>query len=82
MTDLPTPQEYAERHKKAFRIAFDFLNAHFPPTWDNAWWEQTAKDAGLVSDENENEMLCMELLTAVISYLDKETKKRKREDNP
>lgn len=81
MSELPTPQGYVARHKKAFRTAFDFLNAHFPPTWDSVWWKKVAEDMCSASDENANEQLTEELLMAVFNYLEKEMKLRKVEEN-
>lgn len=77
---IPTPQAYAERHKKAFREAFDFLNAHFPPMHDADWWEGTTKDAEIASIRCEENKLAVCLLAAVWDYLDHESKLR-REDN-
>ena len=75
-----TPEEYAKSHQKAFRIAFDFLNSHFPPGMDDAWWEQAAKDVGRVSDESDNNDLAMELLNGVMNYLGHEYHKRRNQN--
>lgn len=71
-----TPEEYARMHQKAFRTAFDFLNAHFPPDTDPAWWENAARecsDASVAAGENK---LVIELLCAVMFYLGHEYKER------
>lgn len=72
-----TPEEYAIIHPKAFRCAFDFLNEHFPPEDDPAWWDKMAKDcsaASLAFGENE---LVIQLLCAVSNYIGKEYHKRR-----
>jgi hypothetical protein len=71
-----TPEEYAKAHQKAFRIAFDFLNTHFPPGEDDEWWIQSAKDVGIASDSSGNNVLAMELLNGVMNYLGQEYKRR------
>ena len=72
-----SPEQYADRHKKAFRVAFDYLNAHFPPGDSTEWWEQTAKDAEYASIVISNrDPLATELLVSIYNYLEKEWKKR------
>ena len=71
-----TPEEYVQQHKAAFRIAFDFLNAHFPPGQDPEWFEQTAKDFSEVGTVNYSNDLAIQLLLGVYSYLEHEWKRR------
>ena len=71
-----TPEEYADRHKKAFRCAFDYLNTHFPPENTDVWWDQAARDLsdyGIAAGEND---LVLQLLPAVFLYLADERKRR------
>ena len=71
-----TPEEYAKMHQKAFRVAFDFLNAHFPPGSDDEWWLRSARelaDTSVAAGENK---LVIELLNGVFSYLSDECKRR------
>ena len=75
-----TPEEYAKEHQKAFRTAFDFLNAHFPPAEDPVWWDQTAKDCSAASVKAGEGVLTTELLTSVMIYLGKEYKRRFQDD--
>ena len=75
-----TPVEYAKMHKEAFRSAFDFLNTHFPPGDDEAWWDQAAKDCSVASVAAGENRLVMELLIAVMDYLENERKKRGEKD--
>lgn len=69
-----SPEEYVERHKRAFRVAFDFLNAHFPPFHATDWWDMTANDLGKIGRENEDNTLLVELIIGVYNYLEKEEK--------
>jgi len=71
-----TPEEYAKEHQKAFRTAFDFLHEHFPPEEDPAWWDQTAKECSAASVAAGESKLVLELLTAVMSYLEIEYRRR------
>ena len=75
-----TPEQYAKMHKEAFRSAFNFLNMHFPPGQDDAWWDRTAKDCSATSIEAGENILVMELLIAVMNYLEDERKKRGEND--
>ena len=70
------PEAYAKMHKEAFRHAFNFLNAHFPPMNDKEWWLQLAKDASAASIECKENDLVIELLIAVCNYLEIERKRR------
>jgi hypothetical protein len=72
-----SPEDYAKRHQKAFRVAFDFLNAHFPPEDDKDWWEKTAMEASEVYALGGYDFLQMELLVGVCNYLEYEDEKRK-----
>lgn len=72
-----TPEEYAALHPRMFRIAFDFLNNHFPPEDTDEWWKQTAQDCGDASVNAGNNPLAIYLLAGVIEYLNEETMKRR-----
>lgn len=72
-----TPEEYAKMHQKAFRTAFNYLNTHFPPGMDDEWWDRSAKElseAGIEAGEN---VLVVELLNAVFTYIGNEYHKRR-----
>jgi hypothetical protein len=77
---MMTAEQYAKMHKEAFRCAFDYLNQHFPPGDDQAWWERTAKDVSYASMSQDDNLLAMELLTAVCNYLEKEYLQRREDD--
>ena len=59
--------EQAERdqriHKTAFRVAFDFLQAHYPPENTEEYWLKTVKELGIISSQNINNELCQRLLS-------------------
>lgn len=63
-----------QERKAAFRVAFDFLEAHEPPQNTEAYWNKTCKDVGVVVDLNAGNELCMKLLAAVMDYLDERVK--------
>ena len=71
-----TSEEYAIFHPKAFRCAFDFLNAHFPPQDDEEWWKKTAQECSAASAAFGENVLVMDLLTAVMNYLGNEHRRR------
>jgi len=72
-----TPEEYAKSHQKAFRVAFDFLNTHFPPIDDDGWWIQSAKDIADVNVKAGGGKLVTELLNAVYTYIGYEYQQRR-----
>lgn len=81
MTELPSPEEYVAKHRQAFRTAFDFLNAHFPPEHDSEWWEKTSFDLGTTAaGAGENELTKI-LLLAVTDYLEQESKLRREHES-
>lgn len=71
------PQEYAAMHKRAFREAFDFLNAHFPPQFDSEWWVRTYKDITEILKKDPENPLLKQLLEGIIIYMDDESKKKR-----
>ena len=73
---MMSPEEYAMAHKKAFRIAFDFLNAHFPPESGTEWWMKTASDASQASAGGGYDKLTDGLLAGILEYLESEEKRR------
>lgn len=76
--DIWKPEEYAAYHKMVFRIVFDFLNAHFPPEVDTAWWEKFSEDIGKASDDAKGGSLVNGMLMAVADYMEEEWRKRKK----
>ena len=80
MADIYSPQEYIIVHKTAFREAFNFLSAHFPPVHSEEWWTQTMKEMAELDSRYKEEPLLRELLLAITAYLEKESRLRKKED--
>lgn len=74
-----TPEEYAARHREAFRAAFDYLNNHFPPGTDDVYWKATDLDGSLICAKGKDNPLLPLLMTAVVDYLEKESKLRRKE---
>lgn len=72
-----TPAEYVQQHRDSFRIAFDFLNSHFPPDDSLSWWEQTAKDASESSIKAAENKLVIGLLIGIMDYLEDEWRQRR-----
>ena len=72
--------ERAERdgriHKAAFRMAFNFLAAHWPTEMTQEYWEKVCRDIEAVSAENITNNLCQELLSAVLVYMSRAEKRK------
>ena len=73
----PDPGTYAAMHKQAFRIAYDFLNDHFPPEHDPNWWDKTMGDVSLIGNMYGENKLVVCLITALIEYLSEEDERRR-----
>ena len=71
----PAAEEYVKMHQKAFRCAFDFLNAHFPPAPEPEWWNTVAGDVEK-ADRECGSVICRQLLLGVYNYLEHEWKER------
>ena len=76
--NMPGTEEYANRHAKSFRTAFDFLTAHFPPADDPEWWKAVSLDASMASAKQGENKLVIGLLIGVMDYLEDEWKKRRQ----
>lgn len=81
MDGIMTPRQYAERHAKAFRTAFDFLNHHFPPDMSEAYWDLALKDMKHVFETVGGESLAASLLVVIWEYLDEEARRRNGDVN-
>ena len=53
----------------AFRVAFDFLEKHLPTQNTEEYWLNLCNDVSYVASLNDNNMLCQELLCAVLVYI-------------
>lgn len=67
-------------HKQAFRVAFDYLNAHFPPGDTPEWWTKAAQEATDLSKKYHSYPLVNGLLVGVMEYLEKEHQIRRKKD--
>jgi hypothetical protein len=74
------PEEFASYHKLVFRVAYDFLNAHFPPGNDPEWWEQLSKDVAHTGTEYGGGELLIGMLVAIMDYLDAIYKERRKKN--
>ena len=59
------------RAKRAFRIAFDFLNAHLPVEGGEAYWLKTAADVGEACRAADSDPLAVDLLAAGYGFLER-----------
>ena len=62
-------KQVENQHKKAFRVAFDYLITHWPVRNTEEWWEAACMDISIAAADNEDNRLCKELLTAVLDYI-------------
>ncbi len=64
-------QDYIDKHKKAFRVAFDMLNRLWPPKNTVEWWSNVAiPDMTLVYDDAKDNPLAQALVLAIAWYLE------------
>lgn len=64
-------KEYMDKHKKAFRIAFDTLKELWPPKNDAEWFANVAYPACADGyHQMDGDTLCKGLMLAVYGYLD------------
>ena len=75
-----TAEEYLAYHKHVFRVAFDFLNSHFPPGDDLDWWKQYAEEIAQASCKATGGTLANGMLAAISEYLE-EIYKQRRDEN-
>ena len=78
--EILTPEEYAKRHKNAFRCAFDFLNSHFPPESTCEWWDPIGDELSKACESQGDNLLAVSLLLAVNDYIEAEWKIRRKKD--
>jgi len=64
-------REQFKLHQQAFRVAFDFLKAAYPPGSGAEYWKTTAEKATLLCAEHKDNPLTAVLLGAVLAYLEK-----------
>lgn len=61
--------QFLALHKAAFRLAFDYLSACFPPKYGDEYWDAAAKRMGDVIESNSANRLVEPLLKGVYDYL-------------
>lgn len=67
--ELDDAAEFQALHKAGFRIAFDFLNASFPPVRKEEYWKTCLERIEEKIHENPNNLLVRPLLIGVYDYL-------------
>lgn len=67
--DLEQGAQFEATHKKAFRVAFDYLRVCFPPTRDEAYWEAAIKKLAKLVEDNQGNLLVKNLCLGVYDYL-------------
>ena len=72
-----SPEENAKYHRKAFRVTFDYLTAHFPPGMDAEWWQKAWDDLTEAGKQAGEGKLAIGLLVTVYEYLEHEFKLRR-----
>lgn len=63
-------------HQVAFRAAFDFLEAFYPPRDDEEYWAKMAETCGNVAYQHEGNPLIIPLMVAMADYLGEVWKER------
>ena len=63
--------DFKRMHKEAFRTAFNYLEEHWPPSWDaDGYWVPAAKEALAVTANSDGKnLLTGELMVAVYAYM-------------
>lgn len=67
--ELQEMMEFERLHKQAFRVAFDWLKACFPPKQDEKYWMETAHLLGKRANEHRDNPLVKHLLSGAYGYL-------------
>ena len=83
LLDFDRAMEESERtkklHREAFRAAFNFLEAFYPPRDDLDYWMKAAEESGRVAAEHYGNPLIVPLMVAMYDYLEAVEKERKNE---
>ena len=67
--DLDLAGDFETMHKRAFRTAFDFLHACFPPCWEQEYWDSVIAKFKKSVEEDPQNILATGLLSSVVYYL-------------
>lgn len=65
-------------HQAAFRVAFDFLEAFYPPRDDEEYWVKMAETCGIVAYQHEGNPLIIPLMVTMADYLGEAWKEKKK----
>ena len=80
LLDFDRAMEEAARTKKlhqaAFRAAFNFLEAYYPPRDDEEYWLKVSEECGRVADELYGNPLIIPMMVAMMDYLEAVWKER------
>ena len=72
--DLDDAAEFEHLHKRAFRVAFDFLHACFPPDRSEEYWNAADERLKQLFENSPDNLLTKHLSLAVHNYLGDLTK--------
>lgn len=75
-TQIEKRERETRLHKTAFRVAFDFLQSHWPPENTEEYWLKACDDIRYASYDNTTNELCQELLSAVLVYMSNSSKQQ------
>lgn len=80
LLDFDRAMEEAARTKKlhqvAFREAFNFLEAFYPPRDDEEYWVKAAEECGRAATEHDGNPLIIPLMVTMMDYLGEVWKER------
>lgn len=80
-TEIEWLEEKKAQHKKAFRLAFDFLEKMWPPENTLDYWTMVCAQTALLYSESSENKLCKLFLLAIMDYLEKVGKEREDRTN-
>lgn len=63
-------------HQAAFRAAFDFLEAFYPPRDDEEYWLKAANECGRIAAEHDGNPLIIPMMITMMDYLGEVWKER------
>ena len=67
--ELAEMEEFSSQHKQAFRVAFDFLKACFPPQRGAEYWTATVERFKHLTKDNKYNPLVKHLLLGAYNYI-------------
>lgn len=74
LLDFDRAMEEAARRKKmhqaAFRAAYDYLEAFYPPRDDEEYWYKVSESAGNIASKHKGNPLIVPIMLAMLKYLE------------